>query len=301
MRLQGEIDACNERGWRWVMANLPRFAPHDPTDPQELQRTVELALLWSVAENRWADVSLKTELGQIKSFLVDLVNWSVISECARKSPSLYNPYIYTYLLLRSAGYRSIQYERALKDLRRAGYPDAIESTPFRVIERRYFLWKAGLSSTPPGWHHAYRSTTLSRYRTPIYLSNSEVYSITHTLFYIGDFSGPIRNLPLREHGKIATTLDVLAIFYAREHNWDILGELLINMVAFDKKDEDLFKVCVLRLLEAWRADGALPSPNFKPDTISEDIGKVFTDCYHTTLVGLLLCGCYNHRNMKAEP
>ena len=84
----------------------------------------------------------------------------------------------------------------------------------------------------------------------------------------------------------------------RKPDWDLTSELLLNLVALDRFETELFGAAFTAIQRNWRPDGSLPGPAFgelKSDASRRDI---FERCYHTTLVALLLCGGLLHRVME---
>jgi hypothetical protein len=186
------------------------------------------------------------------------------------------------------------FEDALFQLRRARYPAGLEMTPFRDLELQYMMWKAGVIRRQPGCGSVFRRTTLHRSRNPIYFSLADVYSVTHTLFYVTGFAGPPARLSGLDREKAVHMVEALVVHYWRKQDWDVTSELLLNMVALDRFDTVLFKEAFNAVMDAWRSDGTLPGPAFEPQaTITRK--EIFDGCYHTTLVGLLLCTAYLHR------
>ena len=168
------------------------------------------------------------------------------------------------------------------------------------MELQHAIWKAGLAPAPPGCDGIYRFTTLARGRNPIYFSVAEVYSITHTLFYLGDVAGPLTIMPLAERGRAGEIVEALAIHFRRKKDWDVGGELLLNLVALDRADTPIFHSGMNALLGAWGATGALPGPGVAPAP-DAPVKDVVAHCYHTTLVGILLCGAWLFRAASAQP
>ena len=188
-------------------------------------------------------------------------------------------------------------EEAANVLRRAGYPYGLEMTPYRELELQYLTWKAGISRKPPTWGAVYYRTTLARCRNPIYFSLPEVYSVTHTLFYLTDFAGPAAIAPTDRELAISI-VEPLALHYWRKPDWDLTSELLLNLVALDRFETHLFCAAFEALQQNWRPDGSLPGPAFGELASDASRRDVFERCYHTTLVGLLLCGALMHRVAK---
>ncbi|HEY6345990.1 MAG TPA: hypothetical protein VIY49_31265, partial [Bryobacteraceae bacterium] len=70
----------------------------------------------------------------------------------------------------------------------------------------------------------FRASSLALARNPIYLNESEVYSITHTVIYLTDFAGPC-NLPPPIRQRALDMVRPLLVHFRRAGNWDITGEL----------------------------------------------------------------------------
>jgi hypothetical protein len=288
-----QVQSCASRGWFWIREHLSFFLPADLSDSDTLKEISELALLCGNLSH-WSDARGRTELRVITEFLAEFLSTPELVHFARKSPSHYN-YLIAYLSLRAAGYRNPAYEEALVAIKRMNYATAIELVPYRSMELQHIRWKAGLSKRRPNWGPTYRATTLGRCRSPVYLTNADVYSITHTLFYLTDFSGPTPQMPSCERRRAQELVETLVVHYCRMRNWDIVAELLVNLVALDYADRLVFEISTKELLDAWREDGALPGPTFSDSAESAQPAYVFKHCYHTTLVGLLFCAAYVHR------
>lgn len=284
------------RGWAYLKENLDLFAPDDPFDSQDLQRLCELALLFSYSVS-WSGGQVKDSLKPIEGFLLKFLSDPEIAQYGRKRLALYNPYFVPYLALRMLGYRLNAYEEGLTAARRAGYPDALELTPYRELEIQHLTWKAGLRPQRPSCNIAYAGTVLARCGNPVHLNKPAVYSVTHTLFYLNDYAGPPLVLASSEKRRAAEIVEGLLIHYWRKKDWDIVGELALNLVSLDRWDSTVFHRGVQALFRTWtnQRDGALPGPGYQAGQDESGRDYRFTHCYHTTLVGILLCEAYCYR------
>jgi hypothetical protein len=278
--------------------NLSSFAPAvDPLNSDKLQDLTELALLYGCTIS-WSGEHARAALKPIEQFLLSFLADPVIAQYARKRLVHFNPYFFAYLALRPLGYRLDTYEEGLAAARRAGYPGALETTPYRELEILYLTWKAGLRRQRPLCNRVYRGTVLARCRNPIHLDTAAVYSITHTLFYLNDFCGPPETMSSAEGRRAAELAESLFVHYWRKRDWDLVGELALNLVSLDRYDTSLFSHGVGALFKAWESqpDGALPGRTFESGKAeSEEPDYRYKHCYHTTLVGILFCEAYRHR------
>lgn len=294
--MQPTIEAARhsvERGLTWMTNHLDLFVPQDPFNPEKIKEFAELSILYGCLAT-WRLARPYAQLEHIKSHLFEFLSNPAIAEWVRKLPAYYSPYLIAYLPLRGAGIRIPDMEEAERLLRRAGYPQGLETTPYRELEFQYLTWKGGVVRKPPAWGSVFRRTTLARCRNPVYFSVSEVYSVTHTLFYLTDVCGPAKIVDADRKLAIRV-VEPLALHYWRKPDWDITSELLLNLVALDRFDTPLFRAAFQAVNENWLPDGSLPGPAFAELAADASRREIFERCYHTTLVGLLLCGAYLHR------
>jgi hypothetical protein len=291
-------EASSARGWQWVVHNLNRFLPVDSSNPQNMKQIDELALLYAHSL-QWLNDQNQKEIRKVGEFLTDFLQLPEIAHLARKRPGYYVAYMYPYLNLRMSGQRIASYEDALAAIKHSGYPSACEKVPYRAIELKYVMWKAGLTRRSVSWKTNYQTTVLGRSRNPAYIVDWEVYSITHTLFYLTGFSGSGQEIPPRDRKRVVDLVEVLLVNYWRKRNWDLVGELLLNLVGMDRSGTPLFRLCADAFFKAWRSDGMVPGPTFALDG-EQSSDYIFEHCYHTTLVGLLLCEGYLYRSIDSR-
>jgi hypothetical protein len=285
-----------QRGLAWIIDRLDSFRPADSTNPDQLKEIAELSLFYGHVLP-WVAEESKGELAPIGQFLCDFFGKEpTLAHWARRVPSQYNPYILAYLPLRSIGVRLPAFEEALRALHSAGYPEALENTPYREMELQYLTWKAGLSGIRPNWGPLYRATVMRRGGNPTYFSIHDVYSVTHTLVYLTDFCGPRTDMPAAERQRAIEIAEPLLVHYWRKPDWDITCELLINLVGLTHYETSLFTAAFHAVANVWRKDGALPGPHFS-EMGDSDPKLLFQHCYHTTLVGLILCAAYRYRSV----
>ncbi len=206
---------------------------------------------------------------------------------ARKKPSITFPFIMPYLMMRSSGYRSDYYGETLQFLDRWGFIEAIEFVPFRFLDWQFMYWKSGYEDRNPDWSQLYSQTLLARCKNHLFLDDEATYSITHTLFYLTDFGNYQLFFSQPEVTRIIDTLESLLIHNVRLQNWDITGELLINL-SYIGQPSYLYLETTKLFLQAWKTDGSV-SPNRKIEQMKLNEEDRFWNDYHTTLVAILFC------------
>jgi hypothetical protein len=125
------------------------------------------------------------------------------------------------------------------------------------------------------------------------LDDEAAYAITHALFYLTDFG--VRPAPLKavEMNRVVDLVEGLLLHYWRTGNWDLVGELLVNLNCidlncFDRCCSDIYAGAAGAYDAAWRADGALSPRRSNVGGASGD-EETFGTCYHPTLVAVLYC------------
>jgi hypothetical protein len=291
IRIQNSLSSSIE----WTVRNLDLFAPKDASIPSQMKAATELAMFYGYTK-LWMPHKLQQKLGPIRHFLVTLFDDPALSQWMRRLPCHYTHYATGYLALRAAGERLACFEEALCFTRRSGYPNAIEKLPYREMASQYDLWKAGLRIKPPSFRKFFRATSVGRICNPIYVSTPEVYSITHTLLYASDIAGPCTQLSAEEHCRTVDLVETLLVHFWRKADWDITGELLLNLVALNRWTTKLFNAAFRALLKAQGEDGTVPGPYVLPKRNSRPSRQqIFDGCYHTTLVAMFLYSAYLYR------
>jgi hypothetical protein len=296
--LREVAERCSHEGWAWIRDNLDLFAPVDPFDPDELQRLTELALLYSFTR-QWSgpEESRSPTLEAVGDFLLGHLADPVIAQHARRRLVMFSAYFTAYLALRPLGHRIDAYEEGLAVAERAGYPDSLEANPYRELEIQHVNWKGGLRAHRPQCDGVYSGTVLARIGNPVHLTTPTVYSVTHTLFYLNDFSGPSDVMPAAETRRTVDIVEALFVHYWRKRDWDLLSELALNLVSLDRHHSPQFLAGAGALFRAWESepDGALPGRTFDPEKADPERDYRFTHAYHTTLVATLFSEAYLYR------
>ncbi|HVO78754.1 MAG TPA: hypothetical protein VMT39_01925 [Candidatus Bathyarchaeia archaeon] len=209
-------------------------------------------------------------------------------------PSYAYAILLPYLTLRPTGYRSSFHEESLRLAWASGFLFAVEVVPHRVLDREYFLWKAGLRDSEPCWSTLYANTALAAAKDALHIDREAAYAITHTLFYLSDWGRRVPPFEEEEYARVTSILDCLVVHYWRLHHWDLLGELLVNRLALLAPWSPLATGASTAFLNAWRPEGCVPGEGLEIEGLekaprSEHESIIFRECYHTTLVGVFYC------------
>lgn len=170
----------------------------------------------------------------------------------------------------------------------------IERKPYQVLELRYFLDMAGFKHNLPDEYTLYRQTFLAKDFNVIAVSDSDIYSITHTIPYLTDFG--FKESPIINQENLQGILEVLNILLGmciQAKNWDLVAELLISLHCLGFQDSLWIQSGWKALMENQDQTGKIVSQGFSPEQLKilpserEKDYYIFINCYHPTLMGLI--------------
>jgi hypothetical protein len=164
--------------------------------------------------------------------------------------------------------------------------------PFRVMDLRYALDRASGQFQPETYLPLYAQTVLARGRGLTRCNTNDLYSITHTLFYLADLGqSPVAPLLGADAGRVQEMLRHALAMMLRQKNLDLAGEFIMCLSFFGETQSALLQLAWAELAAQQLPDGAMPSPTYSAGRHAE-LGTdaaaryEFTQCYHTTLVML---------------
>jgi len=300
----GALDAFESRllaSADWITNHLECFRANFGAEPGELDVKAlgELALTYAWIHRlrgRLGPISVPIDAGldRWRAFLAQECEKAMFAELPRKRPAQGCFLLFAYLCLRSTGYRWSYHEETLRRMHLRGYPHASEALPYRELDRQYMFWMSGWLEREPPWHRLYRRTCVGRTRAPLYLDYVSAYSVTHTIFYLTDFGHRRPAFAEKESVRVRDVVEYLLIHYWRLGNWDLVGELLINLECLEATDSCIYAECSTAFQAVWLSDGAVvgdaAGQSAPPHAHSLSGGAAQFKCYyHTTLVGALYC------------
>ncbi|WP_089305042.1 DUF6895 family protein [Geodermatophilus pulveris] len=282
----------------WLDVNRDRFdifrIDPDPP-PEEDQALGELALLCRQLVLRRACDQVDVE--PLLAVLQSVESHQLFTHRLRRVNDALLPHVLVVSALQEAGLSSrvdIEVLQSMCDRSNALFA---ERPPHRLLELRRMLDSVGLRHRLPSYTTLARMSNLGRDVDPIRLTNYDIYSITHTLFFLTDFGRLVpRGLTSARRRLACATVHQLLGMQIHRGNYDMVGELLLSAYCLDGVDSD-FYVAGWETLQAvqWR-EGVVPGPNYREEAhrtalkSGEEEGDsyVFGNCYHTTLVAALV-------------
>lgn len=158
--------------------------------------------------------------------------------------------------------------------------------PYRQLDTKYSLNKAGIESNLRNELQLFGETTLGKLKNQLLLTDDAVYSITHTIFYLTDMGR--RDISFLTSKFYNDVFLKLIVYYQLKQNMDILSELVISLSFLKTQlSGGQYAIISSALQYLYRfqdsEQGFVPSPSFTKSCGKEDD---FFENYHTTMVAL---------------
>lgn len=286
-----------EGAFDWLTYDLEFFDPFKSvtkTDMFHSKALVELSCI-CMFYYRYNRANHDPRVQKFVSFIHDVWQRSDFRERVVRNPDMFRLYPMTYIALQHCGTWDSSYGEIIQRVLDQGYATAVEQVPFRGMDLRHMLDCGGFKHKLPSYDQLYQWTLLSKTPPLFYLTDDDVYCITHTLFYLGDFGfRPIDAIPEEQLPKVRWMIGSLLGIYLRMRNWDLVAELLLCCRCLRWSPPFIFKTAFDALLDAQLQDGSVPGPTFSKKEIQplnefEQRIYCFKQNYHTTLVSALVC------------
>jgi hypothetical protein len=282
----------------WIDANLDRFdsiAGRVEPDTSKLKPLLELAVLCTSLMQR-GDVRGDRRIERFLDLIRATHGNPIFRERVFRTGNDFVPYTLLAIALKRAGMLEQEDWRGLQYQVDHGNVTVSEQVPHRMLDLRHMLDSAGLDHRLPAYARLYRHTTLAKGVSPVSASTFDVYSMTHTLFYLTDWGAqPASAIPASHRKRLSWLIDQLLGMAIRRGNWDLSGELLLAAHCLGSTDSALYALGWEALIGAQWPDGAVPGPTYsgaRAATPDQDgaASYVFDTCCHTTLVAAFAGG-----------
>jgi hypothetical protein len=284
-----------DKALSWLQRNLDGFEPFQGTNqPEEYRQKalVELALLCLYLHSH-PTFSYDERVTACLDFIREVHRNPYFRDGMFRLGNLFLPHGILTVVLCSCGLLGDECDwKAIQELVDNSNITCTERLPFRSIELWLVLGHGGFGHRLPSPKEFYRHSMLSKRINPIYVSNEDAYAITHTLFYLSDFTRhPISVFYPKGADRAHWVVEQLLGMYVQKMNWDLVGELLLSCACLRKTTSDLYRLGWQALSDAQLPDGAVPGPVYDSRHAEgleskEKRNYLFERFYHTTLVAV---------------
>jgi hypothetical protein len=156
--------------------------------------------------------------------------------------------------------------------------------PYRALDYAYFARESGLTEPGDQTVETLLADTFAANATCRYVVNDDAaYALTHAVFYASSFG----QIPVTMDGlaTAAPIVDSMIIDCCARRHYDLLGELLISSLVLRECRADVRDLGLSVFFSTLDESGSLQAN-------AQDHERTFDSCYHTTLVGLILCATW---------
>ena len=269
----------------WLAANRGFFDPTLRIPKDQLfakKAVVELALLVAY-RHRLEPAPLTPDWLALLDTVEQVASRPAYVEAAARDPRALLLYALTFAALRICGRENPEFAHVVEQCLATGYATAAERLPYRRMDLLHFLLISGFDpSAGSKLDETYLSTLLAQSPNVVELNDSDVYAITHALFYLTDFG----QRPATTSADVPAILEALLRLAIAERNADLAGELLCCALPYGLANT----AAGWNLLATMQQpDGRLPGPPGVVQPAPTDPPGYFAwkQAYHTTIVGVL--------------
>jgi hypothetical protein len=238
-----------------------------------------------------ADPESGERIQPILSFVSGVWSRRAYQDLIVRNPESLQLYALIYKSLLHNGFDVSESAETIQMVIDEGYATSVEAVPFRLMDLRNVLDGGRFRHTLPAMTELFERTMLAR-RPPLeYLTNADVYCITHAIFYRTDFGLDYSAVELHEEfAHLPQIVDRLLGLFVRLRDWDLTSELLICHRCLQSDPTIIQDAAWEALDRAQLPDGSIPAPGFDPndaDASQSPADHAFEQNYHTTIVAAL--------------
>jgi hypothetical protein len=291
----GGLPGFTDQALGWVHERLDLFSPLDQSplvDPIALKATAELALACSSLVNTGLhdprlddmvgacqDTARAVEFRRAVHDFPHLMQLFAPIVCGLLRCGLDDPELQDLTLL-------------LQETYDQGYVPAVERTSSQTMDLVYALDRCRVRHGLPDMRSLLELSIVGRQPPVGYLTDRDVYDVTHVLFAICDMglvTPPPLSAEVLSWSRWAT--GALLNEYVKERDWDLVGELLLVCRCLDFVPEPVFSRAWRALQGAQADDGSVPDTSYSPGHAATRSGHdrrayEFVTNYHPTIVAL---------------
>ena len=296
------------RALDWIDANLKLFNPSQRenfADRLRLTPIVELSIV-CLYLHREPEFKQDARLKSFLEFISKIYTNLSIREHLLQGDETFISYAWIAIVLNTCGLLTGDYEQqVIQELVNFSNVQYREMLPFHRIELRNLLDFGNFTHRLPSYETLYQSSILSKPLNILYMTDRDIYSVTHVLFFLSDFGWrPLTMISPSQLEQICRKVEQRLKMCIQRKNWDLVGELLICYHCLGENTSMLYRAGWQALIDAQWESGAVPGPNYKQMKSenfedSKQQEYVFQQCYHTTLVAAL-GGALCHRKTVNE-
>lgn len=286
----------------WIIKNLKYFDitfEYD-TIERQLKKLGELMIMVCNYKRKTGNAD-NAKINYILAFVIKKLNHYKIIDGLMRRPHLWILYAGLYSTILDCGHNLEFFKVSLDKLANQNYLFAKELIPVKQIELSYIFNKIYSRESLSSLYSLYSSSILFKNPSKLFLDKSDVYAMTHIIFYLTDFGFKTIEIPKNDLYNMRGAIQNWIEICLHDKDWDLLAELLICCNCILWFPQPLYSISWKYLLAAQTEDGFIPGPYFDKDKLlSLELNKkekyLFELNYHTTLLISMACTLINENS-----
>lgn len=306
-----QIYQCYNRALNWLDQYRELFDPlavesDDPSEEIYLTKALgELGLL-CMLYCRHAQGEVEPRIQRFLQLIASVWQQPQYQERISRRPEFFQIYTMIYIVLQQCNVINEESKQFIQQVIDQKYVIAAETTPMRLLDRRHMLDCGKFQHSMPPYEEIYRYTLLAQTPELVYFTDTDVYAVTHTLFYLTDFGRTSSPVLQGEHlTRLQWIIEILLGLYLRHKNWDLVGELLLDCYCLHWYPAVVFDLAWETIGNNQLAEGAIPGPRYsqeQQEKLEDDTARKhysFEENYHTTIVNAIT-GFLTYQDIKTS-
>jgi hypothetical protein len=289
----------------WIGSNLHRLDSILDRNDYEfyLKVTGELILLCGLYHRRFGQ--LNKQLTECIAYARRLLNELDYEDQILRKPAQFLPYSVMYASLRDCGLDDEKLGSAVKKAIDRNYLSAMDLKAFQKMDLRYSLNRWNFEHGMPTLQELSISTPISSSCNPVYFQLKDLYSLTHSVFYLSDFGfDTVKSLTEEQTSTLLWTISALLGIRMTSKDLDLSSEFLLCCQCLKKFPDPVFWLAWNQLLSGQEIDGSIRGPLFDEKKFQEigpdHRGKYyFEENYHTTFVAAIVSFLTDFRSFQS--
>lgn len=282
------LSSIENKAIDWIIENIDNFNPLVINSERNFRAKafLELALLISY-KNEITKGNINSEYTRIMDFIFRIgTDPAYYYMLARDHRSLLL-YAFTFVALEKCKLNVESFRWVIQRTLESDYVINSERIPYRQLDLQHFLYLFRKRKQIKIFKSIAKHTLLFSNFNVLELNESDVYAITHSIFYLTNF-GFDGNTLIKNKATIFYKLQILLDYYRLSDNADIVSELLICCTCIRGRSTKEVDAAWHYLSKKQVTDGSYVGPDNIVNNKAEDSSyNYWKKSYHTTLVAVL--------------
>jgi hypothetical protein len=255
--------------------------------------------------NRVPKLCNRSDIAELRTSWLEIAQSRNIFFDASRRIHLYPHNAMAFAVFREFNLEPSGIHRMLQNVLDRGWIDATERSAWHKLDLKYIFDAAGLQHSFPSASDLFKQSSLINPPSLPYATRADLYGVTHLIFHLADF-GRVDLNRVAGSGYCLEIADYVRTALAMclyERDFDLVAELLIDLICMKNGQGELCQEASLALCECQNTAGFLPDLAWLAGLPQEESNEAnaraeFLAVYHPTVVGLFLVATDMYREQE---